>query len=86
MKTLFLSIGHNLGQNYLFGPKDQGAVGNGTTEFKEAKKVVDAIVSIGIPGVIIRKVPEGLNLKQRIAWINKMSVDGDVCLEFHLDA
>lgn len=86
MRTLFLSIGHNLGQNFPFRPKDQGAVGNNTTEFVEAKKVVDGIIAKGIPGVNLRKVPEGLNLSQRVSWINKNCVNGDVALEFHLDA
>lgn len=86
MRNLFLSKGHDLGQNYPFWPKDQGATGNGTTEFAEVKKVVDGIASVWIPGVNLIVVPEGLNLSQRCKWINQRCVDGDVCLEFHLDA
>lgn len=87
MRTIFLSCGHNLGKNTPFSIyRDSGATGNGTTEYAEVKKVVAKVATSGIPGVRFVIVPEGLNLSQRIAYINKNSVDGDVCLEFHLDA
>lgn len=82
MKTLFLSIWHD------FGQWDQGAVANWTTEATEAKKIVDSIMSRGIPGVQLIKVPERLTLAQRIAWINanlKWKVE-PFAMELHLDA
>lgn len=86
MKTLFLSIGHNWGRN---GKAiDQGAFGNGTSEAAENKKIIDAIVARGIPGVKLVKVPEGLNLAERIAWINKNIGKNPepFAIEFHMDA
>lgn len=44
-KTIFLAIGHNWGKNSKTSPPDQGASGNKTTEAKEVKKIVDAIMS-----------------------------------------
>lgn len=66
MKTFFLSIGHNLGRNYVKGTlgwvkskyPDKGATGNGTTEFAEAKKIVDELMKLQIPGIHFVKVPE----------------------------
>lgn len=86
MKTLFLSIGHNWGKN---GKAiDQGAAGNGTTEAIEAKKLVDAVISKGIPGVAIVKVPEGLNLLERISWVNSHigKLVEPFAMEIHLDS
>lgn len=82
MKTLFLSIGHNWGNG------DQGAAANGTTEAAEVKKIIDAIIKQGIPGVNLIKVPEKLTLAQRVSWINK-NLAGKIepfAMEFHLDA
>ncbi len=86
MKTLFLSIGHNWGKNG--NAVDQGATGNGTTEAQVTKKIVDAIVQQGLTGIKVVKVPEGLNLVQRIAWINAQLPKNpeSFALEFHLDA
>jgi hypothetical protein len=98
MKTLFLSIGHNDGKNWvqklgkwvksLIG--DKGAVGNGTSEYAVVKAVVDAIKLKGnISGVqYIIKVPEGLNLDERIKWINAniAKYPEPFAFEFHLDS
>lgn len=91
MKTLFLSIWHNWGKNSKNGIPDQGANGKDTTEAKEVKKIVDAIMEKGIPGVKLIKVPEGYNLAQRIRWINSsLNYPGNVpepfAIEFHMDS
>jgi len=31
-------------------------------------------------------VPEGLNLKQRVKWINALAKNGDVAIELHMDS
>lgn len=86
MKTLFLSIGHNWGKNGK--AVDQWASGNKTTEAVEAKKIVDAIIARGIPGVALIKVPEWLNLPQRISWINSHIGNHlePFAMEFHMDS
>lgn len=35
---------------------------------------------------IIQILPEGLNLQDRIKYINKRAVDGDICIELHMNA
>lgn len=39
-----------------------------------------------INGYSLIFVPELLNLTQRVKYINDRCVDGDVCIELHLDA
>lgn len=82
MKTLFLSIWHN------WWNWDQWAVAQWTTEAIEAKKIVDGIISKWIAGVVLIKVPEKLNLIQRIAWINKecKKYQEPFAMEFHFDS
>lgn len=48
--------------------------------------IVDEVISKYKGDLALVRVPDGLNLTQRISWINKMAVDGDICIEFHLDA
>lgn len=99
MKTLFLSIGHNNAFNWVFNGKkyvksnvrDRGATGRWTTEFDEAKKIVDALVARGIPGIKLVKVPEQLCHEDRVAWINARVPNSKeypepFAMEFHLDA
>lgn len=86
MRHIFLSIGHNKGKRLPWTTPDQGAVGNGTTEFLVSKMIVDGVISAYKGQDQLIKVPEGLNLNQRVAFINKNAVDGDICIEFHLDS
>lgn len=81
MKTLFLSIWHD------FAP-DQWATAFGTTEAKETKKIIDAIILRGIPWVKLVKVPEWLTLPYRTSWINAHFPDYSepFAVELHLDA
>lgn len=90
---IFISCGHNNAFIAWYSRyRDQGATntsfGNTMTEFQFSKK---------LSGEILKKypaenwtqyvfVPEGLNLQARIAWINKNAVDGDMCIELHMDS
>ena len=94
MKSLFLSVGHNWGANNPKFPavKDSGANSNGTSEAKAVADVVDEIQRLGVPGVKLVRVPTGLNLSQRIAWINAQLAKNPsaypepFAVEFHMDA
>lgn len=96
MKTIILSIGHNRGRNYVNGTfgwvksiyEDKGASGNGTTEFDVTKAIIDEVIRVGIPGVNIVKVPELLNLEERIKWINNTftKYPEPFAMEIHLDS
>lgn len=86
MRQVFLSIGHNLGKRLPWTTPDRGATGNGTDEFAISKLVIDQIMAKWDGNAKLIKVPEGLNLDQRIRWINKYSADGDIAIEFHLDS
>lgn len=95
-RTIFLSIGHNNGFNWIQKAgkwirsiyRDKGASGNLTTEFEVTKAIIDTIVKQWVPGCIVIKVPEGLNLGERIAWINAryLKVVEPFAFEFHLDS
>lgn len=90
---IFISCGHNNAFIAWYSRyRDQGATntsfGNTMTEYQFSKKIA---------GEIQRKfpaeewtqyvfVPEWLNLQARIAWINKNAVDGDMCIELHMDS
>lgn len=97
MKTLFVSIGHNRGKNLIKTSSgkwiksaypDTWASGNGTTEFAVTKVIVDSLVANGLTGIKVVKVPEGLNLGERTAWINSQlpNYPEPFALEFHLDS
>ena len=96
MKTIFLSIWHNGWYNWIkrwiawiksIYP-DKGAIGNWTNEYDVSKWIVDAIMKKGVPGCTLIKVPEGLNLDERIDWINAryMRTEEPFAFEFHLDS
>lgn len=88
MKTLFLSCGHNWGKNTPKGIPDQGATGNGTTEAAETNRIIEAIMKKGIPGIKLVQVNLGLNLAERIKWVNLSlsHVVEPMAIEFHLDS
>lgn len=79
-----LAIGHNFaksGKNI-----DRWAAANGATEADTTKKIIDTIVAKGIPGFNIVKVPEGLDIKGRNAWVNARAKDLHAYFELHLDS
>lgn len=79
MVRIFLSAGH--------GGGDPGAIAGGTTESEELIKTRDAVVQeMRSRGLKVLWIPDTLNLKQTISWINDHSRRGDVALEIHADA
>lgn len=99
MKTIFLACGHNRGFPLVFKNgkwvkstyPDIGAIGNNSTELEVTKPIVDEIVRKGVPGCVVIKVPEGLNIQERVQWINERVANVSVypeafAFEFHLDS
>lgn len=79
MVRIFLSAGHDI--------DDPGALAGGTTEYVEMTKMRDAIVKeLRSRGLDVLWIPDTLDLKQTIYWINDHSSRGDVALEIHADA
>lgn len=99
MRNIFISCGHNNARNlvknengqWVLGRyKDQGAVNplnKEDTEYKFVRKVASSLNALWGPidGKLLF-VPEGLNLDQRISWINTRAVDGDICIELHMNS
>lgn len=88
---IYISCGHNLGKNTIFSPRDQGAItkwpdGTLITEYTYARKIAREMSKIRLPGIDFVFVPDGMNLNQRIKWINERAVDGDMCIELHMDS
>jgi N-acetylmuramoyl-L-alanine amidase len=83
---IYISVWHNDARNNWFSPKDQGATNKDnwvlSTEFQYWKRIVAEINKLGM----YKFVPYGLNLTQRIKWINDRCVDGDMCIELHMDS
>lgn len=92
---VFLSLGHNNAFNFINDHgkvrlsiyRDQGAVSGDDTEFKYSQKIANEIKKLwNIPGVELKIVPEGLNLQDRIKYINANSFNKDICIELHMDS
>jgi len=87
MKTLILSVWHNWAKS----PKwaiDKWASANNTNEATETNLIINWLITKGIPWVKLIKVPLGLSLVDRIAWINKRFPKElePFAFELHLDA
>lgn len=79
MVRIFLSAGHGAG--------DPGAEAGGTTENEEMTETRDTVVKeLRSRGLDVLWIPDTLDLKQTIYWINDHSSRGDVALEIHADA
>lgn len=95
---IFISCGHNNARNWFKDEhgkwrlsiyRDRGAVGDVFTEYDITRKIADRLKKVYYEpneNVTLVFVPEGLNLADRIKWINQKSVDGDMCIELHLDS
>lgn len=83
---IYISVWHNDARNNWFSQKDQWAqctsFGVTSTEFQYWKRIVAEIHKLGK----YEFVPYWLNLTQRIKWINDRCVDGDMCIELHMDS
>lgn len=102
MKNIFISCGHNnarnLGKNengkWVLGmSKDQWAVNpldKTQTEYRWVKKVAGSlwklIMELAPKEYNVVLVPEGLNLSDRITWINTRATAKDVCIELHMNS
>ena len=87
-KPLFnicLAIGHNFAKG-TSGVQDKGAYWNSFSEADVTKKIIDDIISRGIPGFNIVKCPEGLSIDQRNKWVNSRTDKLHGYFEFHLDS
>lgn len=79
MPKVVLAIGHH--------DNDPGAVGNGTTEHAEVKRVVlEAMQILKERGVDIITPPTSLSLTEKVAWINANTNADDFSIEVHLDS
>lgn len=79
MVRIFISAGHDI--------DDPGAIAGGTTEYAEMTKMRDAVVKeLRSRSLDVLWIPDTLDLKQTIYWINDHSSRGDVALEIHADA
>lgn len=86
---IFISCGHNNARNSALSIyRDHGASSGGNTEYQITRKIASEVQKKLKPeiGTEFVYVPEGLNLVQRVAYINKYAVDGDMCIELHLDS
>jgi N-acetylmuramoyl-L-alanine amidase len=79
MGQLFISAGHF--------SDDPGAVAFGTTEAKELMLTRDLILKeLKEKGATFLSVPDTLDLKPTIQWINSQANNGDVAVELHCNA
>lgn len=79
MGRIFISAGHST--------SDPGALAGGTTEAREMILTRDLIVTeLRSRAFEVLLVPDDLDLRQTIDWINSRSRSGDVALEIHADA
>jgi len=79
MGRIFLSAGHFL--------NDPGAMAFGTTEAKELMLTRDLIAKkLEAQGAAFLSVPDNIDLKPTIQWINSQARNGDVAIELHCNA
>lgn len=86
---IFISCGHNNARNLRsWFLKDQWASSGGNTEYQITRKICNEIQKKFKPeiGTEFVYVPEWLQLVDRVAWINNRAIDGDMCIELHLDS
>ncbi len=101
MQNIFISCGHNNARNWgkdengrlvLWMSKDQWAVNpldKEQTEYRWVSRVATSLqklTNVVNPSYNYIFVPAGLNLADRIKWINKNSKDFDICIELHMNA
>lgn len=100
MRNIFISCGHNNARNWiknengkwvLWMSRDQGAVNpmdRSQTEYRWVRKISNALYELTKTSTDYKYifVPADINLGDRIAWINKRAVDGDVCIELHMNS
>ena len=84
MRRIYISAGHGGREN---GVVDPGTVIAGTTEAQEMIQIRNLVVpELRSRGFDVLSVPDDLNARQSIDWINARSRTGDVALEIHAEA
>lgn len=80
-KIIILNAGHN-------NADDCGAAANGTTEAEEAIKIRDKLVLLLKQDFEVATVPDELNLRQSIKWVNNLykHLDDGLAFSIHLNA
>lgn len=101
MQNIFISCGHNNARNWikdengrlvLWMSKDQWAINpldKEQTEYRWVSRVATSLqklVNTTNPTYNYIFVPAGLNLTDRIKWINKNCKIWDICIELHMNA
>lgn len=85
--TVFISCGHNNARTSWYSvTRDNGAVANGLTEYQIVRKVAKQLEKTYAGKHKLSILPEGLNLQERIKFINARAKTGDVCIELHMNA
>ena len=83
MAQIFISAGHGGIEN---GVRDSGAQIGGTTEAAEMIALRDLVVpELRSRGYDVLSVPDDLNLRQSIDWINARTRAGAVAIEIHAE-
>ena len=80
-KTIILNAGHN-------NAADCGAAANGTTEAAEAIKIRDKLIPLLKQNFEVILVPDELDLKQSIKWVNEQckKLEDGLAFSIHLNA
>lgn len=80
-KTIILNAGHN-------NAADCGAAAHGTTEAKEAMKIRDKLAVLLKQNFDVVIVPDELDLRQSIVWVNNQykKIDDGLAFSIHLNA
>lgn len=101
MQNIFISCGHNNARNWIKDEngnwvlglyKDQWAVNpldKEQTEYRWVSRVaasLQKLVNTTNPTYNYIFVPSGLNLADRIKWINKNGKAWDICIELHMNS
>lgn len=85
--TVFISCGHNNARTSWYSVvRDNGAVGNGFTEYQIVRKVANQLAKVYAGKHKLSIIPEWLNLQDRIKFINKNAKKGDICIELHMNS
>lgn len=85
--TIFISCGHNNARTSWYSvTRDNGAAANWLTEYQIVRKVANQLQKVYAGKHKLVILQEGLNLQERIKFINTQAKTGDICLELHMNA
>jgi N-acetylmuramoyl-L-alanine amidase len=85
--TVFISCGHNNARTSWYSvTRDNGAVWYLVTEYQVVRRVATQLQKTYAGKHKLSIVPEGLNLGERIKYINARAKTGDICIELHMNS